>query len=88
MDHIVPAYEFSTVTAIKLSLYFAAILAAISLYFYSTWRKLAHIQGPPLAHFSGLWIARQAWYGKLFPTLVEVGEHYGMYGPLLFALVT
>lgn len=44
---------------------------------YITWKKLAHIPGPPSAHFSILWLVRHAWNGNLFPTLAQIGEDYG-----------
>ncbi|KAK6836428.1 hypothetical protein PG987_006923 [Apiospora arundinis] len=46
-------------------------------YFYATWKKLAHIPGPPTAHISILWLVRRAWKGKLYSTLTKAGEDYG-----------
>ncbi|KAK8062656.1 cytochrome P450 [Apiospora hydei] len=43
----------------------------------NTWKKLAHIPGHPVAHFSIIWLVRHAWNGNLFPTLIQAGEDYG-----------
>ncbi len=52
-------------------------LAAFLFYCYQSWKRLAHVPGPPTASFSILWLLRHAWGGNLFPCMIEAGDEYG-----------
>ncbi|KAI1759674.1 cytochrome P450 [Hypoxylon sp. FL1150] len=66
-----------TVGALVPSLVILTFLLALSIYYYRSWKRLAHIPGPSIAHISIIWLLRHAWNGRLTPCLIEAGEKYG-----------
>lgn len=78
------ARSLATATKDPWGLSLSACLAVIvlsfiilTIYEYQSWRRLAHIPGPRTAHFSILWLLRHAWFGNLFPCMVDAGNSYG-----------
>lgn len=43
----------------------------------TSYRRLSHIPGPPLAHFSSLWMIRTSSSGRLSQIFEETGRKYG-----------
>lgn len=74
---LIAATGLSPTASVALCILLVSVIALLARE-YRSWKRLAHVPGPRLAHFTGAWLAKHSWDGQVIPCMVNAGSKYGM----------
>lgn len=81
LDRIFPSSGRTTFSCLSFAnlvgLFILGLIGYVSVYLYTTWRRLRHIPGPRSAGFSKWWMLRNTLGGSMHLALKAACETYG-----------